>query len=221
MAKLTICKTCGGQVATSAQVCPHCGAKQWHGTKVAAKVALGAVLILAAVIVITIIQSGGAKPKKVNQPTAAEASTAVPTQKPTPTPEPKHTVGDTLELRNVQMTLLDVRTVQGGQYYRPADGNVFLVFEIEIVNNSEEEIAVSSLLSFSVYIDDYAQQFSLEAILADGGRQMDGTVAAGKKSRGIVGVEAPEDWQAAELRFAPDVWSGGTFVFTVERGQAS
>lgn len=223
MAKLTTCKTCGGQVATSAQVCPHCGARQWHGTKIAAKVALCAVLLLAAVIIITIIQSGRARPKKVSAPASAPASTAAaaPAEKPTPTPTPVYSIGDTLEIRDVQTTLIDVRTVTGGQFSSPSAGNIFLIFEVEICNNSKEEVAVSSLLSFAFYVDDYAQQFSLEAILADGGRQLDGTVSPGKKSRGIMAVEAPKDWQTAELRFTPDVWSGGTFVFDVTRDQAS
>ena len=38
----------------------------------------------------------------------------------------------------------------------PSDGKVYVVFEFEIENNSDRDIAVSSMLSFEAYIDDYA-----------------------------------------------------------------
>ena len=49
MAKLTACKTCGGQVAKSAKACPHCGApvrQSSLGALVGAILLIGGALLL-------------------------------------------------------------------------------------------------------------------------------------------------------------------------------
>ena len=64
-------------------------------------------------------------------------------------------IGETAELDKVQTTLIDVTESTGSEYNQPNEGNVFVLCEFEICNNSDTEIAVSSMLSFEAYCDDY------------------------------------------------------------------
>ncbi|MBQ3134320.1 MAG: DUF4352 domain-containing protein [Oscillospiraceae bacterium] len=127
-------------------------------------------------------------------------------------------VGEKVELKNVVVTLNSVTENRGANFMEPDDGNVFLVCEFDIENNSTKEIAVSSLLSFTAYVDDYAAGLSIGGIVAAGKNQLDGSIAAGKKMNGIVAYEVPKNWAEFEIKFTPDVWSGNdiTFVATHE-----
>ena len=98
----------------------------------------------------------------------------------------------------------------------PTDGNVFVLCEFEIANNSNKEITVSSMMSFEAYCDDYTCTFSLGALMEKGNKnQLDGTVAAGKKLVGWYSVEAPENWSEIEISVKGDWLSdkAATFVF--------
>ena len=48
-------------------------------------------------------------------------------------------------------------------------------------------------------------------------KQLDGTVAAGKKMKGQVGYEVPKDWKELEVHVTPDYWGGDTLTFMVYR----
>lgn len=203
MSKLVTCKTCGAQIAKTAKACPNCGARRRNRHPVLT-VVLTLVLILFAIgLAVSFAEQ---KPTKVDGSLASSDRAATPTAA-------VFTVGDTAEMSGVRVTLVDVRSGTGAQFYTPEDGKVFLTFELEIENATEAEIGVSSLVSFTAYADDYALAYSLSGILADGGKQLDGAIAAGKKMRGVVAFEAPADWQSAEIHFKPNVWSGREFVF--------
>ena len=147
--KLTNCKACGAQVAKTAKTCPHCGAKVRKGHPV-----LICVLIVIALFVIIGAAGGSNEPKKVETPAQSQntniISTKVPEQTTVKAPEqttaPKKDektvflVGETAELKNVQVTLKSVTESTGSAYNKPADGNVFVLCEFDIANNSDSEI---------------------------------------------------------------------------------
>lgn len=128
-----------------------------------------------------------------------------------------YAVGEQAELDGVTVTLTQVEESQGKEYFRPADGKVFLLCHFEIANDSEEDIAVSSMMSFDTYVDDYAVSMSLNATVAADAAQMDGTVAAGKKLAGVIGYEVDANWSELEISFTPDVWSDKNLTFVASR----
>ena len=214
MASTRIFKTCRNIIPIGSKYCRVCGAKAPQGLP---KWAIVVICVLGALFLIGVFNSD--KPEKVESTPSVRTSSeptikVTSTPKPTLTPEPVFTVGDTVEMQDVRVTLHDVRTSYGESFLIPASGNVFLIFDIEIENNRDNEITISSLLCFDAYADEYALDLSLSGMTTDSGKQMDGEIAPGKKMRGVVAFEAPEDWQIAELRFKPSVWSGKAFVFT-------
>lgn len=149
-------------------------------------------------------------------------SQATPTPEPAsePTPEAKegYGVGERAERGDVAVTLTEVEESAGGDFFTPEDGKVFLICHFDIENNSEEELSVSSILSFDAYVDDYSTSVSLSATASSSETQLDGSVAAGKKMAGVIGYEAPEDWSTLEVTFKPNVWSDKGITFVAEKG---
>ena len=203
--KLIRCKTCGAQIAKSAKHCPNCGAKRPIVGKVIG-IILGVLLIIG---VAAAIGGGNDNPQKVgeNTPPSDTGST-------TQTKDEVFSVGDQVSLNDIIVTLVNVSENSGGNYMTPSDGKVYVVCEFEIENNSDRDIAVSSILSFEAYIDDYATGMNLSAMLSTDKPQLDGTVAAGKKMNGVIGYEADPGWSDIEIRFTPNFWSGKEIIFT-------
>lgn len=209
--KLIKCKTCGNEIAKSAKVCPHCGAKNKKHTVLGVFLVIFGLFLIAAAF-----GSTDETPQKVEDTDSSPDANQAEQQ----SQEPEQTrfgVGEKVELDDIAVTLVKVSQNSGGNYMTPSEGKVFVVCEFDIENNSDKDIAVSSMLSFDAYIDDYAAGLNLSAMLSTDQQQLDGSIAAGKKMNGVIGYEADPDWSDIEIRFTPDFWSGSKFVFTAAK----
>ena len=200
MAKMIKYKTCGADIAKSATTCPNCGAKRKKGHPI-----LGTCLVFFAIICFVAAFGSGDEPQKVGDTSSATSS-----QKQ----EKVFGVGEKVELNDVVVTLLGVTEHNGSEYLKPNDGNVFVICEFEIENNTDREIAVSSIMSFEAYFDEYAANIDITAMALSEKTQLDGAIAAGKKMKGVVGYQAAADWGSIEMHFTPDFWSAKDIVFS-------
>lgn len=206
------CKHCKSEIPYDAKVCPVCRKKQ------GAPGCLIVVLVVVVLMVIAALAGGGESntPQKVESTSstsqaASQSSEAQPEQT-------VFTVGDTVELNGVKTTLLSAEEYPGKQYMMPTDGNVFLVCQFEIENDSSEEINVSSMVSFNAYCDDYSVSLSITGeMLEDSWKSLDGTVAPGKKINGVIAYEIPQDWQKMEISYTPSFWSGHDVQFEINK----
>lgn len=208
MSKMIKCKTCGADIAKSAKVCPRCGAKNKNNT----------ILVVAVVLFIFAIVGATAGGTTSSPQEASLGGGAASSQ--TKSQESKPTtfgLGDKANLDNVIVTLVNVSENNGSTYMKPENGKIFVVCEFEIENTSDSDIAVSSIVSFDAYIDDYATSMNLSATLSTDKSQLDGAVAAGKKMNGVVGYEADPSWKELEIRFTPDFWKGKQVIFTYSK----
>ena len=128
-------------------------------------------------------------------------------------------VGETAIIDGVEVTLTDVSESAGSTYIKPADGNVFVICEFAINNNSKNDINVSSIASFEAYCDDMSINQSIMAIsdVTDNRKQLDGSVACGKKMSGIIGYEVPENWENVEIIFSPSFWGSKSVKFITSK----
>ena len=55
---------------------------------------------------------------------------------------------ETAEMNDIQVTMTNYKESAGSEWNSPASGNVFVLVEFEIVNNSDSDLAISSMLSF-------------------------------------------------------------------------
>lgn len=60
-------------------------------------------------------------------------------------------------------------------------------------------MSISSMLCFDAYVDDYAMDEDLSALVASDFNTMDGTVAAGKKLKGAICYQVPNNWNKIEV----------------------
>ena len=151
-----LCKHCKTEIPKDAKVCPNCRKKQKG---------IGKWIAIAVVVVILIAAMSGGEdnPKKVE--TADAESSETTTESATDTSEDREEkdtfgIGETAEMNNVQVTMVSYSENEGSEYNKPTDGNEYVMVEFDIVNNSENEITVSSALSFDGYADDYALNYS-------------------------------------------------------------
>lgn len=202
-----LCKHCKTEIPRGAKVCPTCRKKQGGVGK---WIAIGIVAFL--IIGVAVGGTDGETPEKVE----TKAVTEKVAESPSNTKDTKFHTGETAELNDVRVTMTNFEENAGKEFVSPASGNVFALAEFEIENNTGSEISISSVLSFEAYADDYSLNYSLSAAMLKDA-QLDGTVAAGKKMKGWIGWEVPEDYQNVEIHFTDDVWSDHNFVFVYDK----
>lgn len=186
-------------------------------------------IVIGVIIVIGIIGSiaggGDDEPKKVadvkTDTQSEETSTESETESEPEETSEEQTIfkqGEVAEMNDVQVTLMGYEESAGSEYNTPSERNVFVLVNFEIANNSDSELAISSMMSFEAYADDYALNFSLSALMEKkDSTQLDGTIAPGKKMNGWIGYEVPADWSNIEIHFTDNVWSNNKFVFEITK----
>ncbi len=206
------CKYCQAEMPLNSNMCLQCGKRQGGALKY--------ILIAVAVfIVIGVVAAAFGKddgPKKVNtnnsvEDNAGNDATTEETKKDT------FTVGETAQMQDIQVTLSNYEESEGSNFYKPSEGKVFVLAEFEIANNSDKDLAISSLLSFKAYADDYSLNYSVAAMIDKSDSTLDGSVAAGKKMKGWIGYEVNADWGKVEIEFSPEVWKSKKFKFLIEK----
>lgn len=124
-------------------------------------------------------------------------------------------VGKTVKVGDVTITLTKFRIdKKGSSYNRPESGNVFVLCEFDIANGSDDELVVSSMLSFEGYCDEYKLDYSFGAVL-QAKNQLDDTVAPGRKVKGEMGFEVPKDWKELEITYSPEAIFSDKVTFVV------
>lgn len=179
----------------------------------------GRVLIVLAVLLIGSAIAFGAsgedapKPVRVGSGQIGEGTIAAPAG-----PE-EYGPGDTVELNGVRITFHGVNETIGTDLWQPETNKIFAIAEFTVENESSDTINISSVFGTSAFCDDYVVQQSMAAELGDpqGREGLTGSVPPGRKLRGIVGYELPQQWQKLEIRIQTDWWKGsrgGEITFT-------
>lgn len=211
-----ICKYCKTEIPANAKVCPQCRKKQGGGKIKWVIIGVVAVCIIGAAV-------GGNSDKKVKDvtPTKGKAqSTESAKSTESQTEKTQFAVGEVAEYEGVQVSVLNYEESTGNDWGSPAEGKVFVFANIEITNNTDKEISVSSMMSFDSYCDDYKLDFSSSALMAsstDKRQQMDGSIVAGKKLNGWIGLEVPTDWKTIEINYKDNVWLSSNFKFVIDK----
>lgn len=219
--KMKKCKHCQSAIPQKAKICPVCRKKQ------------GSILkwIIIAFVVICILGAAGGNNSSDSEvknvtttpelQTTTETTVSATQAEVTASSETVFHVGETAEYKDVQVSVLGYEESNGNHWSSPAEGKVFIFPEIEIINNSTEEINISSFLSFDCYCDDYKMDFSTEALMTmstdDSKSQLDGSVAPGKRIKGVLGIEVPADWSTIEIYYKDNAWLSSNFSFEITK----
>ncbi len=167
--------------------------------------------VVIAVVVVAVI--GGIFGEKGSQPSQDVISLS-PGAKNTPSGVKSTPSGDKVGPGNKirgdgwDLSLLSVttRTEVGDAFTKETakSGNVFLILFMEAENTSAED-GYFNRLYFEAYVDTYAVNQSVLFTDIDDQGTISGDVAAGKKIKGYLAYEVPEDWQEFEITYKDGV----------------
>ncbi len=124
-------------------------------------------------------------------------------------------LNETAVFKNIKVTATEIKESNGGEFFGPDEGNVFVGVKFVIENISDESQSISSLLLFDPYADDVKCEYSITANADFGGGTLDGEIAAGKRMEGWYAVEVPSGWSKIDLDVKSSWLSGSSarFVF--------
>lgn len=181
---------------------------------------LVAVVAVLAIGVIGSVMGGGSddKPKKVDTAVSAEAKKDSTEEKEEE--QKVFAVGDSVESKDITITLVSATESAGTDIIKPDDGKEFLILNFDIQNNSKSDIAISSITCFEAYCDDYSLNqdiIGLQAPEAKDQGQLDGSVAAGKKMNGVIVYQVPTDFKKFEIKVSPGFWSLKDIEFAINK----
>ena len=127
-----------------------------------------------------------------------------------PSPD-AHAVGEVVELPKLKITYLACEEyISDNQFIQPAAGYHYERCTFEFENTGTSDAHISSF-SFDAYADGVSceQLFFLEDDLSS-------TLSAGRKVKGSVIFEVPDDAQTVEAEYLDNVWTSKRVVFTVK-----
>jgi hypothetical protein len=155
MAKMTACKTCSKEVAKSAKVCPHCGAKLKMGFF--KKAFLG---IVGFIVLIAIIANLGSKDSEKPATSGGEAKQASTTasSKPAAAPAELSKEGVSSDVKIVVEGFESKDQVGDNQFSKKQAQGVFKIVKVTLTNNQKDAITIDAN-SFKL-IDDQKREFS-------------------------------------------------------------
>lgn len=120
-------------------------------------------------------------------------------------------VGETLDTKNLKISYLRCEDfVSDNMFIQPRSGYHFVFLELEYENTSTSDKHISSF-SFDCYADGIAcdQNFFRDDDLS-------ATISAGRKVKGTVAFEVPDNATVIEAEFNDNVWTSSRIVFTVK-----
>lgn len=205
-----VCKHCQTEIPKKAKVCPNCRKKQGGIFK----------WILIVVVVLVFIGSifGGeddgasdSNPQKVGD---VSGTTKEDDTKEDDTKEDvknEFCVGEIVETSNLRITFISANEYKSdNEFIQPDEGNVYYEMAFEVENISDTDQYISSW-DFVCYADDY----DMEQTYMDG-LDLDATLSAGKKTKGSVFFEVPEDAKEIFLEYETNFWTEDKIVFVVK-----
>ena len=127
-------------------------------------------------------------------------------------------VGEIAEYEDIQILVHDFKETSGNEWFKPDKGNKFVYVNLEVANNTSEDLSLNSLISFEGYQDDYKLENNTDAFIAmeDGYQKLDGNLSPGKKIKGWIGFEVSKDWKVLEVKYMDDVWKDSNYMFEIK-----
>lgn len=212
--KMTTCKACNQEIAKSAKVCPHCGAK--NKKPIFKKWWFWAILVI---LIFAIANSGNGNTPKSESNNGTNTSQSTSTSNSGSTTnnekEPAKTeyyVGDTIEDGNTKIVFMSSgEYTEDNQFMQPAEGNKYIYLQFAFENTSKNSDTSISFYSFECYADGYAAE-----MYYGGDNDLSATLSAGRATTGYIYFEVPTDAQQIEVEYTTNIFSAKKIKFIYE-----
>lgn len=198
------CKECGEEVSKDAKACPKCGKDQRNFFKKHTVLCIICVVIILGVI----IGSSSSEPKNTltNQEESNQTTNEVEEKK-------EYNVGEVFEDNYIAIKYVS-KNENFTKYSKYADVKkgykiIQATFEFENVGASDEYV---SSYEFNCYADGY----DCESFWSVDDSTFSATLSAGKKTKGNVYFEVPEDAEEVIIEYDNNIWTSNKVVFVVK-----
>lgn len=122
-------------------------------------------------------------------------------------------LNETFENKYEKITLTEINNnfTDYSKYAGPSEGNkvVMAKFEVENINNENDELYVSSM-SFNAYADGIAAKSFYFS--ADKYNDLSATLGKGKKAVGYIFYEVPKNAEKITIEYSADFWTDGNAI---------
>lgn len=169
------------------------------------------VLILILSLALSLFSACGSsqdvKPEKVDSETSQ--------QKETKTETETYKIGDSVKAGNLIFTVNSTRTDEGSDFIKPKDGHIYHIVDVTVENAGDKSETVSSLMMFKLLDSDgynYSVTFGPETK-----GSVDGEISPGRKIRGELVFEIPEEATGLELQIDPTVFGSGQIIVNLDK----
>jgi len=149
--------------------------------------------------------------------TPEKASTEPGKESTKPAPPETFSVGEKVKMGDLAITVNSARQSQGGEVWKPSQGNIFVIVDCTIENLANEPTTISSLMMFKL-VDSDGYNYT-PTIAEDTKGSLDGELGSGRTMRGEVAFEVPADAQGLEFIFEPNVFGFGQAIFKLDNLQ--
>ena len=220
-----LCPNCKKQIPDGTQFCPECGANTAANVApvqkkkpITKKWWFWVIIAVVVIVFIGIIGGGGNSsdaPVDSNNVVVQDEETVKQTADETTVAsasdsDGKYRVGDVAKCGDVEITFKSAEKWTGySQYLPPADGNMIVRYEFDVVNNGSSDFTIS-YFSFNGYADNQ----SVEQYYEDDG--LSATLSSGRTTSGYVYFEVPENTKSLEAELEVNLWTEEKAVFVVE-----
>ena len=199
--KVKKCKYCQEEIAKTAKICPKCGGK--YGMPIWAKI-----LIVIVIIFGCIIGCMNSCTNNVNNAVNDVKNSYTDINGKT-----SFKLNEAFENQYEKITMTEVNTnfTDYSEYFKPTNGYkyIMLKFEIENINEENDELYVSSL-NFNATADGIAAKSAY--IDNDNYKDLSATVGKGKKTIGYLFYEVPVNAEKITVDYNASFWIDGNAI---------
>ena len=143
--------------------------------------------------------------KSSKSDSSSESATQTVTEAPT---EAVYSVGDVIETKYLRISYLSSgEFISDNQFIEPKEGNKFIYCEFEFENISDSDRVVSSW-DFNCFADDNSCE---ECYYGD--EDLQATLSAGRKTKGKIYYEVPENAENIEIEYDASWLSSNKIIF--------
>lgn len=200
------CKHCQSDIDKKAKVCPNCRKKQGGKLKFI-------IIGIVAVFILSALFGGGddGKPKLVDETKPTNAEIKEVKEEKVEETDNEFKVGDVIETDTLKISYLSADDyVTDNEFITPKDGNKYIKVGFEFENLSDGDQVVSSW-DFECYADGYSVD---ESYIGDD--NLDATLSKGKKAKGSIYFEVPEDTKEVSLEYETNFFTEDKIIFIVK-----
>lgn len=202
-----ICKHCKTEIAYDAKVCPQCRKKQKGGC----------FPVVAGIIVLFLIvglfgDGDDSAPSDSNPQNVGTVENDNSTDNKNEKVDNEFAVGEIVETSSLKISFLSSSEYEtDNEFMQPEEGFTYWRTEFEIENISDTDQAISSMMSWECYADDYSMEQSWV-----GDDVIDATLSPGKKVKGAMYFVVPVDAEEIIVEFETNFWSETKVVFVAK-----